>query len=213
MPAGSPQFFSNGLPGEGWLDWCSEFPREAHLRTIEPRQAQKMLQGDLFHQALLLLPRIHAGLVNTLRITVWTRPNGTDRRPAHQRLSKHRTQPAELATGPETTVLPSGPRSPKMVITSGPCLYQNAWALKFPAWPRWAPCRTHHRLLIRCPRTLHKPVAQGPSQKLNGREWLSLFSWPARLCNGKSTRRMSYTHIGINLGEFGLLIKGTCVSC
>ena len=57
--------FNSGLPGEDWFERCAEFAREAHLRRMEPRQAQRMVKGDLLHQALLL-PKIHAGLVNTL---------------------------------------------------------------------------------------------------------------------------------------------------
>ena len=86
---GLPPRGGRAVPGEGWLQRCAEFVREAHLRRMEPFQAQRMVNGDLLHQALLLLPWIHAGLVNTLpgRSTGRIRPNGQDRRPSNQRLT------------------------------------------------------------------------------------------------------------------------------
>ena len=97
--------FQSGPPGRTWQNHCEGFAREAGLRVMKPEHWVALQDGNVHHESLLIIPRIHAGLVNCLT------------REAYLHFREHREGTTQARPQePEAAASEPGPSSPTLHV-------------------------------------------------------------------------------------------------
>ena len=96
--------FHTGLPGVGWMSRCDSFAQSVNLRVINQDHRYHLKQGKITHPAFLILPVIHAGLVNC-----HNRDQFTDYMATRENVGR--------VLGPPVSASTPGPSSPGMLVS------------------------------------------------------------------------------------------------
>ena len=105
--------YTSSLPRTNWLNRYADFAEAAHMCRLENRHAKDLLKGNVIHGALLLLPAIHAGLVNPFDRNTY-RQYESERRGGPQPHPGGNSSDVPQSQGPSQS--PSEPKSPRLAV-------------------------------------------------------------------------------------------------